>query len=91
MLGENKYTFTETELATESPYNTYKYNGLPVGPVCCPGKTAIEAALYPNEAFMSEGYLFFCNGNPSVSRELLFSKTYEEHQKNVTENQQYWG
>ncbi len=89
-LGANKYTFTESELATDSPYNTYKFSGLPVGPVCNPGKAAIEAALYPNEEYISEGYLFFCNGNPSVSRELLFSKTYEEHQKNVQENQQYW-
>ena len=90
VLGVNKYTFSEAERKTDSPYNTYLYSGLPAGPVCNPGKTAIEAALYPNEEFLSEGYLFFCNGNPTVSRELIFSKTYEEHQKHVEENQQYW-
>lgn len=89
-LKENKYTFTEAELATESPYNTYKFKGLPAGPVSNPGKTAIEAALYPNSEFLSEGYLFFCNGNPAVSNALIFAKTYEEHQSNIKEYQQYW-
>lgn len=89
-LSQHKYTFTETELATDSPYNTYMYKGLPVGPVSNPGKNAIEAALYPNDDFLTEGYLFFCNANPAESRELVFSKTYEEHQENVAKYQQYW-
>lgn len=90
VLGINKFTFTESELATDSPYNTYMYKGLPTGPICNPGKVAIEAALWPNEGFITDEYLFFCNGNPAVSRELLFSKTYEEHQENVKAYQQYW-
>ncbi|MDO4573287.1 MAG: endolytic transglycosylase MltG [Clostridia bacterium] len=90
VLGVNKYTFTESELATDSPYNTYMYKGLPTGPICNPGKAALEAALWPNEDFRAEGYLFFCNGNPAESRELMFSKTYEEHQENVRRYQQYW-
>lgn len=90
VLSVNKYTFSESELATNSPYNTYMYKGLPVGPICNPGKLAIEAALWPNESFLEEEYLFFCNGNPAVSRELLFSKTYEEQQENVKAYQQYW-
>lgn len=91
VLGVTKYTFTEAERASESLYNTYKYNGLPVGPVCNPGKAAIEAALYPNEDYLEEGYLYFCNQNPNETNELIFAKTYEEHQENVRKYQEYWG
>lgn len=91
VLKVNKYAFTESELETVSPYNTYKNNGLPAGPVGNPGKAAIEAALYPNEEYLGEdGYLFFCNGNVKESNELIFAKTYEEHKKNVEKYQQYW-
>jgi len=91
VLGVTKYTFTDAERETDSLYNTYKYDGLPVGPVCNPGKAAIEAALYPNEEYVSEGYLYFCNQNPAETSELIFAKTYEEHQENVRKYQQYWG
>lgn len=90
VLKVNKYTFTESELQTDSPYNTYQNKGLPVGPICNPGRTAIEAALYPNEAYLNDGYLYFCNGNPAESKELVFAKTYKEHQKNVKKYQKYW-
>lgn len=91
VLGVTKYVFNEDERATDSLYNTYKYNGLPVGPVCNPGKAAIEAALYPNEEYLAGGYLYFCNQNPAETSELVFAKTYEEHQANVEKYQQYWG
>lgn len=91
VLGVTKYVFNETERATDSLYNTYKYKGLPVGPVCNPGKAAIEAALYPNEEYLAGGYLYFCNQNPAETSELVFAKTYEEHQANVEKYQQYWG
>lgn len=91
VLGVSKYTFTEAERDTDSLYNTYKYDGLPLGPVCNPGKAAIEAALYPNEDFLEEGYLYFCNQNPAETNELVFAKTYEEHQANVQKYQEYWG
>lgn len=90
-LGVTKYVFNATEQATESLYNTYKFKGLPVGPVCNPGKAAIEAALYPNEQFIADGYLYFCNQNPQETSELVFAKTYEEHEQNVEKYQQYWG
>ena len=90
-LGVTKYVFNATEQQTDSLYNTYKYNGLPVGPVCNPGKAAIEAALHPNEEFVKDGYLYFCNQNPAETSELVFAKTYEEHEKNVEKFQQYWG
>jgi len=99
VLNVKKYTFTETELATVSPYNTYRTAGLPAGPISNPGKLAIEAALYPNEAFLDEGYLYFCNGKLQVTNAdgtithdyaLVFDKTYEEHQKHVIEYRPYW-
>ena len=90
-LGVTKYVFNATEQATESLYNTYKFKGLPVGPVCNPGKAAIEAALYPNEQFLTDGYLYFCNQNPKETSQLVFAKTYEEHEQNVEKYQQYWG
>lgn len=89
-LGVTKYVFSAPEQQTESLYNTYLHNGLPVGPVCNPGKAAIEAALYPNEQFVSDGYLYFCNKNPAETSELAFARTYEEHQQNVEKYQQYW-
>lgn len=90
VLGVTKYTFTEAERATDSLYNTYLYSGLPVGPVSNPGRAAIEAALHPNEDYLKDGYLYFCNRNPAETRELVFAKTYEEHQENVRRYQQYW-
>ena len=89
-LGVTKYVFNATEQGTESLYNTYKFKGLPVGPVCNPGKAAIEAALYPNEQFLADGYLYFCNQNPQETSELVFAITYEEHEQNVEKYQQYW-
>ena len=90
VTGVKRYTFTKDEQAIVSSYNTYLNEGLPIGPIASPGAAAIQAALYPNEEYLEEGYLFFCNGNPSESAALIFSKTYEEHQENVEKYRQYW-
>lgn len=42
-------------LETDSPYNTYKYKGLPVGPICNPGKESLKAALMPDKT----DYLYY--------------------------------
>jgi UPF0755 protein len=63
--------------------------GLPLGPICNPGKAAIEAALYPDEQYISGGYKYFCLKDIETG-ELDFSKTYEEHQKKVEQYQQDW-
>ena len=89
-LVVKKYTFTEEELSTVSPYNTYRNKGLPVGPICNPGRAAIEAALYPSEEYMSAGFLFFCNMNPKQTNRLVFSRTYEEHRQNVVKYSPFW-
>ena len=67
--GKDKTAF-DKEL--DSPYNTYKYPGLPVGPICCPGMDSILAAVYPNET----DYFYFAAGKDGVNH---FFKTYDEH------------
>ncbi len=64
ILKSRKLIFTAEELATVSPYNTYVNTGLPLGPICNPGKAAIEAALYPDGDLLKGGYLYFCLKEP---------------------------
>ena len=73
---------TYEELETDSLYNTYVYQGLPVGPVSSVYKTTIEACLNPTE---SEYYYFFACEDGTV----LYASTLEEHEKNVEENMWY--
>ena len=89
MLQSDKLVFTAEELATDSPYNTYKYTGLPAGPICNPGKAAIEAALYPDEEMLEDNYLYFCLGDPETGA-LVYARTLEEHQKNVEKYSPLW-
>jgi UPF0755 protein len=81
--------FTQEELQNPTPYNTYMYKGLPAGPISNPGLAAIEAALYPNEQYIQEGYLFFCLMD-STTGALVFAKTAEEHAANVEKYKPYW-
>ena len=46
-LGEWKERVYYSDLEVDSPDNTYRYEGLPVGPIASPGKASIEAAIYP--------------------------------------------
>lgn len=79
VTGVRKMALTSADLAIDSPYNTYKYAGLPLGPICAPSRAAIDAALYPDETFIAENYLYFCAKDPE-SGELYFSKTLAEHE-----------
>ena len=65
---------SEKDTKIDSPYNTYRYPGLPAGPICSPGKAAIDAALNPKQT----DYLYFLNDSDG---KLHFSTTYAEHQK----------
>lgn len=78
ITGERRMALRDSDLAVDSPYNTYKYAGLPLGPICNPSTDAIQAALYPDEAFVAENYLYFCSKDPNTG-ELVFSKTQAEH------------
>ncbi|AOT72866.1 endolytic transglycosylase MltG [Geosporobacter ferrireducens] len=72
ILGERKENLTLKDIETDSPYNTYKYQGLPPKPIASPGKPSIEAALYPEKT----DYLYFV---VSKNGEHTFSRTYKEH------------
>ena len=65
-------------LQTDSPYNTYKYNGLPPGPINLPSINAIEAVLNPE----SHDYLYFC-AKEDFSGYHSFARTEAEHIQNA--------
>jgi UPF0755 protein len=71
--GNYESPLTESELATDSPYNTRLNAGLPPGPIGNPGLTAIEAAAHPAKV----GYLFYVT-KPGGCNELEFFKTEAE-------------
>jgi UPF0755 protein len=89
VLGIRKLNLTAEDIAVESPFNTYKYKGLPAGPICAPSKKAIDAALYPNEEYMEDEYLFFLTKDPA-SGELEFNKTSEEHEAAKAQYSPLW-
>lgn len=82
VTGLRKMSLTNSDLALNSPYNTYQVAGLPLGPICNPSEAAIQAALYPDELFVAENYLYFCAKDPE-SGELHFSRTLQEHEQAV--------
>jgi UPF0755 protein len=65
-----------SDLRTDSPYNTYRNEGLPPGPINSPGKASILAALYPSQ---HNYYYFVANGRGGH----WFSTSYEDHMRNV--------
>jgi UPF0755 protein len=73
---------TNEQRAADSPYNTYKVQGLPPGPIGNPGKASIEAAANPAEG----GWHFFVTVDPSTG-ETKFANTQAEHDVNVREFQ----
>jgi UPF0755 protein len=75
-----KYTgnLTRQDLRFDSPYNTYRYAGLPPGPIAAPGKASLEAALRPARV----DYLYFVSRNDGSH---VFATTLAEHNRNVKE------
>jgi UPF0755 protein len=67
---------TKKHLQTRTPYNTYRFHGLPPGPIANPGAASIEAAINP----ASEGYLYFVSRGDGTH---YFSKSLREHNNAV--------
>lgn len=87
--GSEKMVLNDSDLAVDSPYNTYTHSGLPVGPVCNPSMDAVIAALYPDEQYVAQKYLYFCSTDPN-SGSLHFSRTLEEHNAAVAMYKPLW-
>lgn len=69
----------ENQIKTDSPYNTYKYKGLPAGPICNPGITSIKAALNPEK----HGYYYYHTDEEKKDGSHIFTATYDEHLKTM--------
>ncbi len=67
---------TRDSLQYDSPYNTYRYPGLPPGPIATSGRAALEAALHPEDV----SYLYFVSRNDGTHE---FANTLAEHNRNV--------
>ena len=72
LLGKESKDLTTDDLRIDSPYNTYRYLGLPVGPIGNPGLEAIKAALYPQDS----PYWFYLH---DAKGKAYYAKTFEEH------------
>ena len=76
VLGVNKAQYSLEDTKVDSLYNTYKYRGLPPGPIANPGLDAITAAIYPE----STNYNYFLS-DPATGK-TIYSKTLDEHNLN---------
>ncbi len=75
VTGKKTPAISLSDREIDSPYNTYKYPGLPPGPICNPGLDAIEAVLAPTP----NSFLYFLT---TPAGEVIYAKTYNEHVNN---------
>ncbi len=78
--GRYNGNIRRVDLSFDSPYNTYKYRGLPPGPIAAPGKAALDAAIAP----ATVPHLYFVSRNDGSH---VFADTLTEHNRNVQEFQ----
>jgi UPF0755 protein len=76
--GNYRGAIYQSDLQSDSPYNTYKFAGLPPGPIANPGAASLRAALQPAQT----DYLFFVAAGDGSGRH-HFSTTFEQHERNV--------
>lgn len=74
--GRYDGNLTRANLEMDSPYNTYRYPGLPPGPIASPGLASLKAAVAP----AAVDFLYFVSRNDGSH---VFSRTLEEHNANV--------
>lgn len=78
ILESNKAVLSTADTQIESPYNTYKYSGLPPGPIAAPGLPSLQAALQPEA---NEYFYFYAI--PGGQGQHVFSRTYAEHNQAI--------
>jgi UPF0755 protein len=78
--GRFNGNLTREDLQFDSPYNTYRYAGLPPGPIAAPGRASLEAAADPAPV----PYLYFVSRNDGTH---AFASTLDEHNRNVQQYQ----
>ena len=78
LAGRWNGNITRQDLQIDSPYNTYRYRGLPPGPIASPGRAAIEATIRP----AAVPYLYFVSRNDGTH---VFASSLAEHNRNVAE------
>ncbi len=72
ITGQKDSNISTEQTQIDSPYNTYKYRGLPLGPICNPGIESILAAIYPKN---SDFWYYLSTPDGKT----IFSRTLEEH------------
>ena len=80
LAGVYDGNLTRRNMQIDSPYNTYRYGGLPPGPIAAPGRDVLHAALEPADVT----YLYFVSRNDGTH---AFANTLREHNRNVREFQ----
>lgn len=87
--GESSIFTTFADLENDSLYNTYRYGGIPIGPIASVSRDAFEATLNPND---TENYYFYARPprEDFPKGEVLFEASYEDHQKNVSKYRSEW-
>ena len=78
LKGDYRGAIYQSDLQSDSPYNTYKFAGLPPGPIANPGAASLEAAMHPAQT----DYLFFVAVGDGSGRH-HFSANFEQHERNV--------
>jgi UPF0755 protein len=76
LAGKYRGTIHQSDLQSDSPYNTYRFAGLPPGPIANPGAASLQAAMHPHKS----EFLYFVSDAAGHHR---FSSNAAEHERNV--------